>query len=315
MGEPRAMDPALAPTAGVGHTITDAHVGSPSPSHPDDGSEVGLTAGELLSGRYRVTRFIARGGIGEVYEAHDALLDEPVAVKLLRPELARKPGAQERFAQEIRLARKITHGNVCRVFDVGVDGERVYFTMELHAGETLAQRLRTTGPLSVEAATPLVRQLLAGVGAAHCADIVHTDLKPSNVLLTGKDGNRVVVTDFGLAVPCCATLGCDCSMPHLIGTPAYMAPEQVTGGSLVDQTDLFSVGVILYELVTGQLPWKGATASEMATARLSGPTPCPRAVVPDLDERWDSVIMACLALDSRDRPRSATEVARSLGLS
>src|SRR5262245_29348491 len=148
MGEPRAMDPALAPTAGVGHTITDLRVGSPL--HPDDGSEIGLSPGELLSGRYRVTRFIARGGIGEVYEAHDALLGEAVAVKLLRPELARKPGAQERFAQEIRFARKVTHPNVCRVFDVGIDGERVYFTMELHPGETLAQRLRAHGPMSIE---------------------------------------------------------------------------------------------------------------------------------------------------------------------
>src|SRR5512135_2808278 len=123
-------DVALAPTATPDRTMTDVHVDVGAPGE-------GLRVGELLAGRYRIARFIARGGIGEVYEAHDALLDEPVAVKLLRPELSRKPGAQERFATEIRLARKVTHPNVCRVFDVGVDGERVFFTMELHPGETL----------------------------------------------------------------------------------------------------------------------------------------------------------------------------------
>jgi serine/threonine-protein kinase len=288
----------------VDHTITDARLGSPL--HPDLGEGVGLAPGELLAGRYRVSRFIARGGIGEVYEAHDALLGEPIAVKLLRPELSRKPGAQERFAQEIRLARKITHPNVCRVFDVGVDGERVFFTMELHPGETLATRIREGAPLDLDAARPVVRQLLAGVGAAHAVDVVHTDLKPSNVLIAGA---RVVVTDFGLAVPCCATLGCACAMPHLIGTPAYMAPEQVTGGALVDATDIFSVGVILYELLTGELPWNGANAHDMAHARLAGPTP-----VPKVESRWADVITACLAREAKERPRSAAEVARALGL-
>jgi serine/threonine-protein kinase len=304
-----ALDPALARTVAVDHTVTDARVGSPE--HPDPGDGIGLGAGDLLSSRYRISRFIARGGIGEVYEAHDALLGEAIAVKLLRPELSRKPGAQERFAQEIRLARKITHANVCRVFDVGVDGERVFFTMELHPGETLAHRIRAGAPLEIDAAAPIVAQLLAGVGAAHAVGVVHTDLKPSNVLLAGP---RVVVTDFGLAVPGCATVGCGCEMPHLIGTPAYMSPEQVTGGSLVDQTDLFAVGVILFELLTGALPWNGATAHDMAHARLAGTVPSPRQVRPGLDSRWDEVIRACLEREPAARPRSAVDVARALGL-
>jgi serine/threonine protein kinase len=295
----------------MGETLTDAHVASPM--RPPEGAHA-LATGHVLAGRYRIARFIAAGGIGEVYEAHDALLGEPVAVKMLRPELSAKPGAQERFAEEIRIARKVTHPNVCRVFDVAVDDPIFFFTMELHPGATLAHRLRRDAPMSIEAAAPLVRQLLEGVGAAHAADVVHTDLKPSNVLLAGRAGDRVIVTDFGLAIPCCTTIGCGCSMPHLIGTPAYMAPEQVTGGTILEETDVFSIGVILYEMMTGRLPWSGPTAHDTAHARLNGAPPTPRALRPDLDPRWDETIRACLAREMKERPKSTTEVARALGL-
>jgi serine/threonine-protein kinase len=299
---PEPIDPA-APTVAGNATITDDRLGSPPVGEP---GESALAPGQLLAGRYRVSGFVARGGMGEVYRAEDALLGEPVAIKLLRPEVSRKPGAHERFATEIRIARKITHPNVCRVFDVGIDGERVFFTMELFDGETLASRLRGGGPLAIDEAAPLVRQLLAGVGAAHDAGVVHVDLKPSNVLL---DGNRVVVTDFGLAVPCCATIGCACEMPHLIGTPAYMAPEQVVGGTLVGATDVFSIGAILFELITGRLPWTGANLHDLAHARLSGPVPSP-----GVDPRWDAAIAACLERDPDRRLRTVGELARMLEL-
>jgi serine/threonine-protein kinase len=287
-------------------TVTDIALGTP-PSPAGHGP--GLAEGTMLAGRYRVERFIAAGGIGEVYRAHDALLGEPVAVKLLRPELVKKPGAQERFAEEIRLARKVTHPNVCRVFDVAFEGDHLFFTMELHPGDTLATAIRARAPFPVEEATPLVRQLLAGVAAAHAADVVHTDLKPSNVLL-GKD--RVLVTDFGLARPCCSTLACHCAMPHLIGTPAYMAPEQVTGGTLLDGTDLYAIGVILFEMMTGALPWSGDTAHELANARLEGSAPRARSLRPDLDPRWDDAIAACLELDMAKRPKSVAALAAML---
>ena len=303
-------DPALevAPTVMVGGgTITDAN--SPAWPAPIEGT---LAIGGRFGGRYRIARFIASGGMGEVYQAHDELLREDVAVKLLRTDLLRKPGAQERFADEIRLARRVTHVNVCRVFEVGVDGERVFYTMELHPGETLAARLRRDGALAPDAIRPIAAQILAGVGAAHAAGVVHADLKPSNVLLAPK--GRVVVTDFGLAMPCCATLGCRCDMPHLVGTPAYMAPEQVTGGTVLDGTDLFAFGVILYEMIAGGLPWRGANALELARARLSGPRPSVREAVPAADPRWDEVIRACLELRLEDRPKDVTEVVRALAL-
>jgi serine/threonine-protein kinase len=303
-------DPILevAPTvAASGGTITDAN--SPPFLMRIDES---LRAGQVLGGRYRIARFVAAGGMGEVYEAYDELLRETIAVKLLRADLLRKPGAQERFADEIRMARKVTHVNVCRVYEVGVDGARVFYTMELHVGETLATRLRRDGALGFDAIRPIAAQLLAGIGAAHAADVVHADLKPSNVLLEPK--GRVVVTDFGLALPCCATLACRCDMPHLVGTPAYMAPEQVTGGTLLDGTDLFAFGVILYEMVTGLLPWRGSTAIELAEARLTGERPSARALRADLDPRWDEIIRACMAQKLDDRPKRAAEVAQMLGL-
>jgi serine/threonine-protein kinase len=303
-------DPALevAPTVQVGGgTITDAN--SPAWPAPIEGT---LSAGALFGGRYRIARFLASGGMGEVYEAKDELLREAVAVKLLRTDLLHKPGAQERFADEIRLARRVTHVNVCRVFEIGIDGTRVFYTMELHPGETLAARIRRDGALAADAMRPIAAQILAGVGAAHAADVVHADLKPSNVLVEPK--GRVVVTDFGLAMPCCATLGCRCDMPHLVGTPAYMAPEQVTGGTVLAGTDLFAFGVILYEMVTGAVPWRGSTALELAHARLSGPRPSVRDACPATDARWDEVIRACLEVRLEDRPKDAAEVARALGL-
>jgi serine/threonine-protein kinase len=289
-------------------TVTDARHHSPGPCLVGDP----IAAGSVLAGRYRIKRFVAAGGMGEVYEADDQLLGDPVAIKLLREDLIRKPGAQARFADEIRLARRVTHANVCRVFDVGTDGERVFYTMELHTGPTLKSFLAGRGALSIGELQPIVRQLLAGIAAAHAADVIHADLKPSNVLLGAN--NRVVVTDFGLALDCCATLGCACEMPHLIGTPAYMAPEQVTGGNITEGTDLFSFGVIVYELLTGDLPWHGTTPLELANARLTGEPPSMRARRPEIDATWDAVVRDCLYVDAAKRPKNAAAIANALGL-
>jgi eukaryotic-like serine/threonine-protein kinase len=280
---------------------------------PGDGRGAGLAPGTVLAGRYHLERFIAAGGMGEVHQALDGLLDERIAVKFLRQDLSAKPAAQARFADEIRLARRVTHRNVCRVFDVGMDGAHVFFTMELHQGETMAAFLERRGPLDVATAGPLVSQMLAGVGAAHAADVVHADLKPSNMLLVG-GGPRVVVTDFGMAMPCCATIGCDCEMAHLYGTPAYMAPEQITGGTIVEAADVYSIGIILFEMMTGRLPFEGKTALAMATARLDRDPPLPRTLRPDIDPRWESTMLACLSRDPESRPRSAAAIAESLGL-
>lgn len=289
-------------------TITDARLHSPGPCLVGEP----VAPGSVLAGRYRIKRFVAAGGMGEVYEADDQLLGDPIAVKLLRTDLIRKPGAQARFADEIRLARRITHPNVCRVFDVGTEGDRVFYTMELHAGPTLKSLATERGALTIGEVQPIVRQILAGIGAAHAVDVIHADLKPSNVLFG--TGGRVIVTDFGLALPCCAKLACSCGMPHLIGTPAYMAPEQVKGGTVLDGTDLFSLGVIVFELLTGELPWNGDNAFSLAHARLTGETPSMRRLRPELDATWDAVVQQCLRVDIHERPKNAAAVASALGL-
>ncbi len=292
-------------------TVTDPRATRTAPS-------VLLAPGSLLAGRYRIERFLAAGGMGEVHEVVDEVLGERVAIKLLREDLSHKRDAQARFTDEIRLARRVTHHNVCRVFDVGTDGPRVFFTMELHRGETLASYLRREGPLDPPAAAPLVRQILAGVAAAHASDVVHADLKPSNIILDHRgDGAvpHVLVTDFGLAVSCCTVPGCVCSSAHLVGTPAYMAPEQVTGDPIGRTTDIFAIGVILFEMVTGALPFAGETVLEMANARLAGgDPPSPGALRPALSPSWDAAIRACLASDPDARPPSVDRVAHALEL-
>jgi len=272
-----------------------------------------VTEGSWLDGRYQILRFVAAGGMGEVYEARDQLLEERVAIKLMRQDLVGKPGARERFADEIRLARKVTHYNVCRVFDVGSEGQRVFYTMELHHGATLAARLDRAGKLGLDEIRPIASQILTAVQAAHAVDVIHADLKPSNVLL--EPNGRVLVTDFGLAMWLCASPACDCRQTHLLGTPAYMSPEQAEGGELSRGTDLFSFGVIMFEMLTGKLPWHGATPLELASARLTGATPVPRALDATIDPVWDAVVQRCLARDPAARPTSASEIAQALGLS
>lgn len=271
-------------------------------------SSAGLGApGTVLAGRYRVIRPLGQGGMGEVVEALDQELGEHVALKFLRPELHADPLASERFRREIKLARKVTHPNVCRVFDVGhaeIDGRHAAFlSMQLLSGETLAQRLARKGRLTGLEALPIVRQLTAGLAAAHEAGVVHRDFKTSNVmLLPGSGEERAVITDFGLA----RSHGSDASVStqagELVGTPAYMAPEQVEGKEITTATDVYALGVVLYEMLTGSRPFGGDTPFECALRRLREAPASPRTLAPDLDPRWAAVILRCLARDPADRP-------------
>ena len=189
--------------------------------------------GQVLADRYRIVRFIAQGGMGEVYEAEDRELGERVALKTIRPEVAGQEGTLERFKREVQLARKVTHPNVCRLFDLGVhriggpDGETIevrYLTMELLEGETLAQRIKRVGRMSTAQALPVVRQMAAALGTAHDAGIVHRDFKSSNVMLVaGREGERAVVTDFGLAHGIAEAASLEASLTATgssLGTPA-----------------------------------------------------------------------------------------------
>jgi len=256
-----------------------------------------LTEGATIAGRYRIVRFLARGGMGEVYEAEDAELRDRVALKTIHPAVALEEGAVERFKREIHLARKVTHPNVCRIFDLGqhvpAPGAEpvLFFTMELLEGETLAARLARAGRLPLERALPIVRQCAAALAAAHAAGVIHRDFE------------RAVVTDFGIARG-----GADdrfamtlTSAGGVVGTPAYMAPEQVAGEAVTPAVDQFALGVVLYEMATGELPFRGDTPLATAAKRLTEPAPSPLALVPDLDPVCAAVLTRALARQPGDR--------------
>ncbi|HET8645990.1 MAG TPA: protein kinase, partial [Vicinamibacteria bacterium] len=306
-----------APTVDIDRLAAD-----PTPLRgPLAGGSGAFQADDVLAERYRIVRFLARGGMGEVYEAHDHELRERVALKVIRSEIARDERAMERFRREIALARKVTHGNVCRTFDIEHHrhqrGVTAFVTMELLEGETLADRLRRAGRLGAAEALPIVRQMVAGLAAAHEAGIVHRDFKSGNVMLVPRgEGLRAVITDFGLASgrPGQAE-GTDAETSSLLvvaGTPQYMSPEQVAGGPVTPASDVYALGVVLYEMVTGTLPFSGDTPLSVAVKRLQEKPAPPSDRVAGLDAAWTRTILRCLERDPQARFASVTEVAAAL---
>ncbi len=282
--------------------------------------------GEVLAGRFRVVRFIASGGMGEVYEAEDLELGQRVAIKTVRSEIVADAAAMDRFRREVRLARQVTHPSVCRSFDIfhhrpdpssasGSDAPALTFlSMELLQGETLSDRLRRRGRLSPAEALPIVDQITSALAVAHDQGIVHRDLKSANVVLEPRQrGLRVVVTDFGLA-----RLGEGSEEARItatgmvLGTPAYMAPEQLQGGEITAATDVYALGVLMYEMVTGRLPFEGQGAMAMSVRRITEEPPTPRSLVEDLDRRWERTILRCLRRQPEQRFATVGDVARSL---
>ncbi len=270
--------------------------------------------GDLLAGRYRIVRFIARGGAAEVYEVEDQELRQRVALKAVRREHLSNTVAIERFKREINLARQVTHPNVSRIYEFGVERrgreDLLFLTMELLEGETLHDRIRERGPLTVEEALPLVRQMAAGLEAAEKVGVVHRDFKTGNVMLVPSDGEesgvRAVIADFGMA-----RMASDegsqivTGQDLVVGSPAYMAPELVESGPISAATDIYAVGVVLYEMLTGRFPFQAETALGTALMRLQEKPPSPREFVPDLDELWEKVILRCLERDPSKRFQSA----------
>ncbi len=271
--------------------------------------------GELLAGRYRIVRFLAEGGMGEVYEVEDLELDERAALKTIRPEISLDPRARERFKREVQLARRVTHPNASRIFDLGYHGDIAFLTMELLQGETLADRIERAGPMTTGEALPIIEQVVAGLEAVHKAGIVHRDLKSANVVLMadGPGGRRAVVTDFGLARPTADTAGIPVKKSGLIaGTPDYMAPEQLENGPVTAAADIYALGVMLFEMVTGSRPFPSVSLPVAAVQRSQEPAPSPRAIVADLDERWERAILRCLEREPPARFPTAMDVVRAL---
>ena len=280
-----------------------------------------ISGGDVLAERFRIVKLLGKGGMGEVYEGRDLVLGgEPVALKTLFPHVAADESALERLSHELRLARRITHPNICRVHDVFrhrpvSDDAIVFFTMELLRGETLADRLRR-GPMTTTDVLPVARQMAAAVDAAHQADVVHGDFKPANVMLVASDaeGERVVITDFGLARlrPVDSALSTTVASRQF-GTPAYMAPEQLFGGGVTRATDVYAFGVVLYEMLTGHRPFADDSWPMLLGVRKlrRGPR-APREYVSGLNRRWEAVILRCLDVDPGKRFRSASEIIEAL---
>jgi len=288
------------------------------------GDAAGLEPGDVLAGRFHIVRRLGQGGMGEVYEAQDKELGEPVAVKILRSQIASDPSILARFRREIQLARKVTHPNICRLYDLRyhrpeVDGGPrrpiTFLTMELLRGETLARRVRREGRLIPIEALPLARQVADGLAAAHRAGVVHRDLKTSNVMLVATpEGTRAVITDFGLARAADpGAAGASLTGTQLIvGSPSYMAPEQVAGEPVGPAADLYSLGIVLYEMVTGALPYTGDSVISIAIKRLHEPPPSPREKAPDLPPHWEATILRCLARRPEGRFAHPLEVVAAL---
>ena len=254
---------------------------------------------------------IGSGGMGTVYRARDLELDEVVALKVLRRELLSAPGIVDRFRREAKLARRVTHRNVARVFDIGEHEGEKFLTMELVDGESLAATIAREGAFSVVRAVEIAAAIAAGLASAHAAGVIHRDLKPDNVLIAS-DG-RVVLTDFGIARAIISS-GPAATVGGLVGTPAYMAPEQVEGREVDARADLYALGALMFELVTGHRAWARRTAIfVVAAARLTSPPPDPRARRPDLPAPAAELIMRCLARQPEHRPASAEEVSAWLG--
>jgi len=275
--------------------------------------------GAVVAGRYRMVGLLGRGGMGEVYRADDLKIGQAVALKFLPADVERDPERLDRFLNEVRMSLRVTHPNVCRVFDIGrlrpdlPEGatasqgqpDRHFISMEYVDGEDLASLIRRIGRLPEDKAVEVARQLCAGLAAAHDEGVLHRDLKPANIMIDGR--GRAKITDFGLAGATAGISGRDAKA----GTPQYMAPEQVAGGTLTERTDIYALGLVLYELFTGRRAFEIKGLDDLEKLATSTPT-SPSSHVSGLNPLVERAILRCLDPDPAKRPLSAAALAASL---
>ena len=264
--------------------------------------------GQVIAGRFRIVGHLGSGGMGDVYRADDLELGMSVALKFLPVGLASDPVRLERLRNEVRLARKVAHPNACRVYDIGDADGRPFLSMEFIDGEDLASLLRRIGRLPKDKAIELAREICAGVAAAHELGVIHRDLKPANVMIDGR--GRARVADFGLASAIDELGG---GRDAMAGTPAYMAPEQLRGADVTKQTDIYALGLVLYELFTGKRANDETTIAGLKERHSSSAPPTsPSDLVEGMDPTVERAIMHCLASDPEDRPASVLAVMAAL---
>jgi serine/threonine-protein kinase len=290
------------PDAANTQTQRTSHPSLTSNSAIDEGR---FPPGTLLNQRYRIVNVIGRGGMGEVFRANDLILGQPVALKFLPPEMAKDEQTLNRFRNEVRIARQVSHPNVCRVYDLGEADGHPYLSMEYVDGEDLSTLLKRIGHLPEDKGVELARQLCAGLAAAHDKGVLHRDLKPANLLLNGS--GQLVITDFGLA-----GLAEHVQADVRSGTPAYMAPEQLSGLEVTHKSDIYALGLVLYEMFSGKKAHQAETRAELQRLKDGGAAPSLSSLVKDLDPAIERVIERCLAPDPSRRPSSARAVSAAL---
>ena len=263
--------------------------------------------GDVLADRYRIVGLLGRGGMGEVYRADDLKLKQPVALKFLPEALTANGAALARFYREVSVSRQISHRHVCRVYDVAEFQSQHFISMEFVRGEELSSLLKRIGRLPQTKAIEVARQLCAGLAAVHERGVLHRDLKPANIMLD--EHGEVRITDFGIAA-----LADELDQRESIaGTPAYMSPEQLEGAELTTKSDIYSLGLVLYELFTGKKAYEATTLQELLRLRRSDTTPTsPSELVPELEPLVERVIFRCLEKDPAQRPPTALQVAAAL---
>jgi serine/threonine-protein kinase len=270
-----------------------------------------LSAGSIIAGRYRLVALLGKGGMGEVYRAEDLTLDQPVALKFLPAAVVGDPVRLTQFHNELRVARQVSHKNVVRLYDLGEADGRPFLTMEYVDGEDLGSLLRRIGRFPADKAVDIARQLCAGVAAAHERGVIHRDLKPANVMLDG-DGN-VRITDFGIATALRQSAGQTGDRGgEVAGTPQYMAPELLTGASASVKTDIYALGLILFEIFTGRRAYDAKTLAQLKELHETGVLATPSSIVRDIDPAVERVILRAVDRDAARRPGSALAVAAAL---
>lgn len=268
-----------------------------------------MTQIPLLNNRYQLERPLGSGGMAVVYRAHDHMLERSVAIKVLREDYSRDPDFRERFRQEARSAANLSHPNIVTVHDFGIDQGRLFIVMEYVPGTNLNAMLQNRGRFTMEEAIPLMTQACAGVGYAHRAGIVHCDIKPHNFLIT--PDNRLKVTDFGIA-RALASIHPDEQSDVVWGSPQYFSPEQAAGSAPSPASDVYSLGVVMYFLLTGRLPFTASSSSELAQLHRTAPPVPPRHFNPNLPPTLEQIVLKVLSKEPSQRYRTADQLGRVL---
>jgi len=262
---------------------------------------------EILNDRYQLDKQLGEGGMAIVYQASDLMLERTIAVKILRKDFSKSKAFQERFKEEARAAANLTHPNIVTVHDFGFDNDRLFIVMEHVPGTDLKQIIKKSGPLPIDHASRLFIQACAGLGYAHRAGLVHCDIKPHNMLIT--PDHRLKVTDFGIA-RALASVKHDEQSQAIWGSPAYFSPEQAAGRAPSPASDVYSLGVVLFEMLTGELPFTDPSPQELALLHRYETPPSPREINPEISPELEEIIIKVLSKEPSSRYRTADQLGR-----